>query len=128
MRSIIITGALVFLLAACAGRETPAPETEAPGCADTQRQWEYQHDEILHLNRGFAYHQIIERQAFVETFNAMDPVTDRPVPETVGYFSKPGEDQAILVFVSAGCVTYLEIVSDTMLQAILPKTQPPAGP
>ncbi|MBC8270098.1 MAG: hypothetical protein H8E36_15255 [Rhodospirillaceae bacterium] len=117
MRAVLVTCTFILLLSACTTPEPVQPlEIESPGCAGTARLWDHEHTEILHLNPGYAYHQIDERAAFLQKFNAMPPKTERPVPDTIGYFSKPGNDQSILVFVIGDCVTYLEVVSLRLLR------------
>ncbi|MHA1107615.1 MAG: hypothetical protein ACTSQV_00715 [Alphaproteobacteria bacterium] len=114
-----------FLLSACAvpvepTREAPGPAKAPPApCANRDREWNYQRSEILRLNKGYAYFEIIRRAAFVEQFNALPPKTDRPAPQVAGYFAKPDEKTAIMAFASGGCVTYLEVVDFDNIQAIL---------
>ena len=124
MRFVLIVFGLALLLTACAVPEPkPAPEGPPPGpCANRDREGDYQRAEILRLNKGYAYHAIQQRAAFVTAFNAMPPASDKPVPDVAGYFTKPGERVAILLFATGGCVSYLEVVSTEKLRGLLKRS------
>lgn len=125
MRQLPAAIAMGLLLSACAvpGEptvEAPGPAKPPPGpCANRDREWNYQHSEILLLNKDYAYFEIVRRAAFVERFNALPPKTDRPVPDIAGYFARHDDKVAILAFASGGCVTYLEVVDFDNIQDIL---------
>ena len=129
MRYCIVTCFLALLLTACAGPSEEAaspvalPEGVKPSpCANRDREGDYQRAEILRLNKGYSYHAIAKRAAFVTAFNAMPPASDKPVPDVAGYFTKPGERVAILLFATGGCVSYLEVVSADKLLDLLKKS------
>ncbi len=124
MRVFIAASGILLLICACTATQ-PArePNLGPEKCTGANPDWEEERREILHLNPGYSIHLIEEREAFVEAFNALPPKTKRPVPDLIGYFSKPGDDQAILAFIGKGCVTYLEVVSHGRLKEIMPKAQ-----
>lgn len=120
MRCLLSVVSLAFLvsllISACAIPEASTLEPPGP-CPD--QEWDYQRTEILRLNPGYAYVEIIRHADFVNKFNSMPPISDRPVPDVAGYFAKLDDELAILIFASGGCVSYLEVVNFYKLQEIL---------
>ncbi|MBT4220384.1 MAG: hypothetical protein HOE26_10465 [Rhodospirillaceae bacterium] len=117
---------LVLIVAACATPDAPRPGWPPPGpCANRDHEWDYQRNEILRLNPGYGFNVISPHQAFVDTFNAEPPKSNRPMPDMAGYFSKPGDEVAILAFVKAECVVLLEITSHTSLQVLIRRSNSP---
>jgi hypothetical protein len=125
MRSLLAAVFMGILLSACTipgepAMEAPGPNQPLPGpCTNRDLEWDYQRSEILRLNKGYAYIEIIPRAAFVNQFNALPPTSDWPVPDVAGYFAKPDDTLAIVAFANAGCVVYLEVVNFENLQVIL---------
>ncbi len=121
----LMSGGLASLLAgalltACTTQDAAEPLRPPPSpCANRGLEWPHQRSEIMHLNQGYDLHTIIQRREFMKIFNALPPVSETPVPDVAGYFSKRGEASAILVFVTGECVTYLEVVKSDFLQDMI---------